>query len=315
MSSAPAPLSRSRAMTGREWGMLFFLALLWGGSYLFNGLIVREVPVLTTVSVRLLLASVAMVLFLRLSGRKLPLDRTSLFVYLGMGLLNSALPFCLIVFGQTRIAAGLAAIINAMTPIFTMLLAHIFLSTEKLDLRRSLGVVLGFCGVVVLFWSPQLLQGSELLGMLACLLATVSYGFSNNFGKVFIPKGADPIAVATGQVCAAALLILPFAVVLEAPFSRPLPSVTALGALVAIALVSTALAYTLYYRILTGAGATNASLVTLLVPCSAIVLSALFLNEALHWREAVGFAIIASGLLVIDGRVLGKMRKFACKFK
>lgn len=293
----------ARAMTGAEWAMLGLLSLLWGGSFLFNGIAVKEVPVFTIVAFRVLLAAAALHVVLRVSGIPLPLDRRSLAAYLGMAILNGSLPFCLIVFGQTRIASGLASILNATTPIFTMLLAHFALSGERLDLRRAIGVMLGFAGVVVLF-SGRAASGGEWLGLLACIGGAISYAFANIFGRLFIQGRAHPTALATGQLSFAALIMVPVALVVDRPFSLPAPGSSAVLALVLLALVSTAAAYTLFFRILTRAGATNASLVTLLIPCSGILLGAIFLGETLALREILGFAVIAAGLLVIDGRII-----------
>ncbi len=301
-TSRAAPTG-ARAMTSAEWAMLGVLSLLWGGSFLFNGIAVKEVPVFSIVAFRVLLGAAALHVILRISGIPLPLDRRSLIAYFGMSILNGALPFCLIVFGQTRIASGLASILNATTPIFTMLLAHLALPGERLDLRRVVGVLLGFAGVVVLF-SGRAASGGELLGLLACIGGAVSYAFANIFGRRFIQGRAHPTALATGQLSFAALIMVPTALILDRPFSLPMPSGSAMMALVLLALVSTAAAYTLFFRILTRAGATNASLVTLLIPCSGILLGVVFLGETLAWREIVGFAIIAAGLLVIDGRIV-----------
>lgn len=304
-SEAPkAPSTTSRAMTGAEWSMLGLLSVMWGGSFLFNGVAIREVPVFTIVAFRVGLGALALHLVLRIMGIAFPCDLKSLRGYLGMAILNGALPFCLIVFGQTRIQSGLASIINATTPIFTMLLAHFLLSGERLDARRVVGVLFGFFGVFVLF-SDKIGAGSgEVIGLAACTLAALCYGFSNIFGRLYIQPGANPIALATGQLTLAACIMVPIALYFDTPFSHPLPGQNAIIALVLLALLSTAAAYILFFRILTRAGATNASLVTLLVPCSAILFGSLILGERLGLREIAGFATIALGLLVIDGRIL-----------
>jgi drug/metabolite transporter (DMT)-like permease len=304
-SEAPqAPATMSRAMTGTEWGMLGLLSVMWGGSFLFNGIAIKEVPIFSIVAFRLALGALALHLVLVIGGIPLPRDFRSLRGYLGMAVLNGALPFCLIVFGQTRIQSGLASIINATTPIFTMLLAHFLLSGERLDARRIVGVLLGFAGVVVLFSDKVGAGSGEVIGLVACTLAALSYGFSNIFGRRFIRPGANPIALATGQLTLAACIMVPVALYFDRPFSQPLPGHDALIALVLLALVSTAAAYILFFRILTRAGATNVSLVTLLVPCSAILFGSLILGERLGFREVAGFVTIALGLLVIDGRIL-----------
>jgi len=299
-----APSRLPLSMSSAEWTMLVLLSMLWGGSYLFNAVALREMPVLSVVASRILIGALALHLALRVMGIPFPLDRRSLRAYSGMAILNCALPFCLIVFGQTRVPGGLASILNATTPIFTMVLAHVFLQSERLDGRRAAGVLLGFAGVVVLFWDRLGGATSELIGLAACLAASLSYGLSNIFGRRFIVPGAHPLAMAAGQLTFALVPLAPLALIFDTPFSHPMPSLTALGAITALGLLSTAVAYALFYRILTRAGATNVSLVTLLIPCSAILFGTVLLGERLAEQAFFGLAVIAAGMLVIDGRLL-----------
>lgn len=310
-TDAPAAQTGARAMNRAEWAMLALLSILWGGSFLFNGMALKEVPVLSIVAFRVLVGAAALLVVLRVSGIAMPMDRAALTAYAGMALLNNMLPFTLIVIGQTRIPSGLASILNATTPIFTMLLAHAFLAGEKLDFRRAIGVLMGFAGVVALFSDRAFSGSGEILGLLACTAAALSYGFANIFGRTFIPKGSNPTVLATGQLIVSSLVMVPLALIFDQPFSRPTPGMATMAALIGLALLSTAAAYTLFFRILTRAGATNASLVTLVIPPSAIVMGAVILGERLGAREFLGFAIIASGLLVIDGRVLAWFRSRA----
>ncbi|MCZ8185525.1 MAG: DMT family transporter [Beijerinckiaceae bacterium] len=299
---------RPPSMASSEWAMLVLLSMFWGGSYLFNALALRDLPVFTVVAFRVLVGGLALHLALRVMRIPFPLDRASLKAYSGMAILNCALPFCLIVFGQTRVPSGLASILNATTPIFTMVLAHLFLASERLDLRRAAGVLIGFAGVVVLFRDRLGAGTGELVGLVACLGASLSYGFSNIFGRKVIVPGAHPLAMAAGQQTFALVPLMPLALIVDAPFSGPMPGLTAIGAVVALGLFSTAIAYSLFYRILARAGATNVSLVTLLIPCSAILFGTLFLGERLEEEAFLGLAIIAAGLLVIDGRLIGLFR-------
>jgi len=307
-SQNPAAPTASRVMTRAEWGMLVLLSLLWGGSFMFVGVAIREVPVFTIVAFRVLLASIVLHLVLRISGIAFPVRREVLLAFLGMGILNSALPFSLISFGQARIDSGLASILNATTPIFTMIFAHLMTRDEKIGPLKALGVALGFAGVVILFSGRDLVANAALVGQIAGILAAVSYGLSNIFGRRFAGLKLNPIAMATGQLSASACIMVPLALIVDHPLSRPLPGLPSVLALTALALVSTAYAYILFFRILTRAGATNVSLVTLLVPCSAIALGSLVLGESLGLREIAGFATIALGLLVIDGRLLRFLR-------
>lgn len=307
--AAAPPARHSPSMSPTEWSLLGLLSLLWGGSYLFNSLAIREVPVFTVVAYRIVLGGLALHLALRVLRIPFPIDRLSLRAYTGMAILNGAVPFSLIVFGQTLVPSGVASILNSTTPIFTMVIAHFLLRSERLDARRAMGVMLGFAGVVILF-SDRLGQGTgQLLGLFACLGASLSYGLSNVFGRTFIVPGAHPLALAAGQLTFAAVPLVPLCLLVDQPFARPMPSWTALGAMTGLGLLSTAVAYGLFFRILTRAGATNVSLVTLLIPCSAILLATVFLGETLPGMAFLGLAVIASGLLVIDGRLLERLRQ------
>jgi drug/metabolite transporter (DMT)-like permease len=221
-----------------------------------------------------------------------------------MGLLNNAIPFSLIVWGQTHVSAGQASILNATTPIFTVIAAHAFTRDEKMKWRHLAGIALGFAGVVVLMGAAFLdAFTSSLLAQTALLGAAVFYALSAVFGRRFRQLGVAPMQIATGQVTAAALLLLPLVVLIDQPLQLAPPGLPSILAVLGLALISTAFAYVLYFRILASAGATNLSLVTMLVPPTAICLGILFLDEVLARHHLVGLVLIISGLLVIDGRL------------
>lgn len=292
-------------MTAIEWGLLLFLSLLWGGSFFFNGIMVRELPPSVIVAGRVALAALILNGVLALRGQHLPLSRPTIMAFLGMGLLNNVIPFTLIVWGQGHIASGVAAILNATTPLFSVILAHLMTTDEKMTGRRVIGVLAGIAGVAIMM-GPAILNGlgASLLGELAVLGAALSYGFANVFGRRFRNLGIQPLVSATGQVTASTVILLPIVLVTEAPWTIPMPSLATIGSLIAIAALSTALAYAIFFRILATAGATNLSLVTLLVPVSALLLGAVFLNEPIDGHQIVGILVIAIGLAAIDGRVL-----------
>ena len=245
---------------------------------------------------------------LLLRREAMPRDGRTWRAFLVMGLLNNAIPFSLIAFGETHIASGLASILNATTPMFTALVAHLATANEKLTGGKMIGIGLGFAGVAVLVGPEALahIGGGDLLGKLAVLLASISYGFAGVFGRRF--RGLAPLKVATGQVTASTLLMLPLFVLFDRPWTLPAPGLGTWAALVGLAVPSTALAYMLFFRILARAGATNVSLVTLLVPVSAVLLGAVFLGETLSAVTYAGMALIALGLACIDGRPLGLLR-------
>lgn len=292
------------AMGGREWAMLLALAVLWGGSFFFNGIAVRDLPSFTLVWLRVAVAAVALLGVLHLRGKRMPRQGRVWAGFFGMGLLNNVLPFVLIVWGQHRIASGLAAILNATTPLFTVLVAHLLTPDEKLTPLKAAGVVVGFAGAAVMI-GPDALGGlgTGVAAQLACLGAALSYAFAGIFGRRFRRMGVPPVTTAAGQVCASAVLLFPVMMLLDRPWTLALPHAATWAAVLGVGLLSTALAYVLYFRILAAAGATNLLLVTFLIPVSAILLGVLVLGEGLRARQVFGMALIATGLACIDGRL------------
>ena len=293
----------SQGMTAREWAMLLALSLIWGCSFLFSKIAVAEIPPFTLVLGRVTIASVTLALVLRLGGLHLPRDGAAWRAFAGMGLLNNVVPFSLIYWGQTQIGAGLASILNATTPLFTVLVAHLFTRDERLTPARGLGVVVGFLGVAVML-GPDLLLSLDkaVLAECACLAAALSYGLSSVYGRRFAQLGLKPAQTAFGQLTVASAIMAPVALLADHPWALPWPSLRAWAALAALGLVCTALAYLLFFRILGRAGATNVSLVTFLIPPSAILLGALVLGERLGARDVAGMALVALGLAAIDPR-------------
>ncbi|MFC3675138.1 DMT family transporter [Ferrovibrio xuzhouensis] len=292
-------------MSASVWGLLLVLSVLWGGSFFFVGMAVRDLPPLTIVACRVGLAALVLLPVLYLAGLRLPRGGTVWLAFFGMGLLNNAIPFSLIVWAQGQIPSGLASILNATTPISTALVAHAFTADEKLTANRILGVLLGLAGVVILLGPELLLSGlgGNVLAQGAVLLATLSYACAGVFGRRFRRLGVPPLATATGQLVASSSMLLPLALVVDRPWLLPLPALPVLAALAGLALLSTALAYVIFFRVMAAAGS-NVNLVTLLVPVSAILLGVLVLGENLVPRQIAGMAVIALGLLAIDGRVL-----------
>ena len=296
--------SAQRAMTATEWGLLLLLSLLWGGSFFFVGVAVKALPPLTIVAARVSIAAALLWLAAPLAGvsaARLGGQARALFA---LALINNVAPFSLLVWSQTHLASGLVSILNATTPVFTVVVAHLFTIDEKLDPRRLVGALVGLAGVAAMI-GPELLGGfaDHLVAELAALLAALSYAAAIVFARRFRRLGLTPIEVATGQVTASSLVLLPVALLVDAPWRLPAPGGAAIAAVVAIGALSTALAYVVYFRILAGAGAVNAVLVTLLAPATAILLGAVVLGESLTASDFVGFGLIAFGLAVIDGRL------------
>ncbi|MFN8526878.1 MAG: DMT family transporter [Chloroflexota bacterium] len=285
-----------------EWVLLLCLATVWGGSFFFGKLALAELPPLSLAATRVGLAAAALAMLLRSRGESLPANPRAWLPYLGMAVLNNAIPFTLIFWGQTQITAGLASILNATTPIFTVLVAHALTVDERLTPTRVAGAVLGLAGVAGMV-GPDALAGlgGQVLAQAAVLAAALSYAFAGVFGRRF--RGQSPYRTATGQLAASSAMMVPIALLVDAPWQRSLPGVTTVGAVLGLALISTALAYVLYFRILAAAGATNLLLVTLLIPVSAILLSVAFLGEGVTPAQLAGMGTIGLSLLVIDGRI------------
>lgn len=295
----------SQSMGPREWALLLTLSVLWGGSFFFTALAVKELPPLTIVVLRVGLAALILLAVNRLMGISMPQDGRVWAAFFAMGFLNNVVPFCLIVWGQTHIASGLASILNATTPLATVVVAHLLTRDEKMTGSRLAGVIIGFLGVVVML-GPKVLDGlgTNVVAQLACLAAAISYACAGVFGRRFKRMGVAPMLTATGQVTASTLMLLPVMLVVDRPWTLAVPSLTAWGAVIGIAALSTALAYILYFRILATAGATNLLLVTFLIPVSAILLGVAVLGEHLDPEQMVGMVLIAAGLAAIDGRLL-----------
>jgi drug/metabolite transporter (DMT)-like permease len=293
-----------QTMTRGDWALLATLSALWGGSFFFNSVAGRALPPFTLVSLRVGLGALILLSLLRLTKQALPGHWRVWRVLFGMGLINNVIPFSLIVWGQQQVPSGLAAVLNATTPFWTALVVHFLTRDEKLTATKLAGIAIGVLGVAVLIGPSVFLDlGSHGLGEFAILLATLSYGFSGALGRHLPRLGVAPMTAATGQMIAATTMMLPLALVFDRPWTLPVPGWPVWGAILGLAALSTALGYWIFFRLLARAGATNTSLVTLLVPVSAILLGTLVLGETLALKHFAGMALIGLGLLAFDGRV------------
>jgi drug/metabolite transporter (DMT)-like permease len=266
---------------------------------------VRHVPPVTYVWLRVTIAAAAMWAYVRFKGESVQLPRQVWASMLLLAFLNNALPFTLFGWGQTHIASGLASILNATTPIWGVVVAHFLTHDERMTPRKIAGVLLGFGGVATMI-GPALLSniGTSGVAELACVAAALSYALAAVWARRFRKQGISPLSVTTGQLTAAAVMMLPMSMIVDRPWTHAFPPVSALAAITALALFCTAFGYVLYFRLIATSGATNALLVTLLVPPVAILLGGLFLGESLAPQDFVGLALIAFGLAAIDGRAL-----------
>lgn len=294
----------------KEWALLIGLSVIWGGSFFFNEIALLELKPLTLVWLRVTIA--AAVLWCIVVAKKSVLPRQPLFwcSILLMGLMNNALPFTLIVWGQQSISSGLASILNATMPLFTVVVAGIFLPDERFSALRVSGVLIGLGGVALMIGTEHLQHASgNVVAQIAILGAAFSYAISSAFGRRVKLTSNAPLLAAAGQVTAASLWLLPLVLlkqdlsVVQDLSAKSVISVLALG------IVCTAFAYVAYFSLLTSSGATNLSLVTFLVPVSAILLGWAFLGESLKLIHYLGMACIGLGLAAIDGRPVRALKR------
>jgi len=295
-------------MDSKNWLRLLLLSLLWGGSFFFVEVALTALPIFTIVFLRVFFGAVILLLIILISGRKLPGGKKIWLDFLVMGTLNNVIPFCMIVSGQRYISGGFASILNATTPFFTVVVAHILTKDEKLNAGKIAGVVLGIAGVSILMGFETVLgESNKLIGIIAVLCAAVSYAFAGIWGRRFKTYGITPLAPAAGQLICSAVLLFPIVIIVDRPWTLDFPELNIWVAVLGIALFSTALAYILYFKILASSGATNVLLVTFLVPVSAILLGVFILSEVFKVQFLLGMIIIGLGLIAIDGRLIQRI--------
>jgi len=302
LAAAPAV---NAAMGLTEWLLIIGLSILWGGSFFFIKVAVQEVTPLTLVLFRVGFAALALLIFGYLTGRRLPTRLPLWGAFLIMGALNNLIPFSLIVWSQQHIQSSLASILNATTPIFSVILAHFLTREERFTVNRGTGVLFGWVGVALLI-GVESIEGFNLqiMGYVAVLGAGLSYACAAIFGRRF--KGISPIAVTTGMLCSSSVMMIPLVLIFEQPFAIH-PSLITWGAILGLSLISTALGYIIYFKVLASAGATNILLVTFLIPISAILLGVVILGERLGWNALGGMLLIFTGIVAIDGRLIKRM--------
>jgi drug/metabolite transporter (DMT)-like permease len=299
--------SSHQVMGPIEWAMLIVLSAIWGGSFYFFAVIIKELPVFTIVFFRVFLATLALWTIIFLSGQSRPNIKASWHNFFLMGFFNNVIPFSLIVWGEQRVAPGLAAVLNATTPFFAVIVAHLSTQNEKLTWNRMAGALIGLAGVAALVGYDAVRNlGVDLWFQIAIVLASVSYGVSTIFGRRLV--GIPPLVSAASQTAASSLMLFPLMLIIDHPTSLPLPSLHVALSLLALALLCTAIAYIIFFNIVKRAGMTNVTLVTLLVPVSAMILGAFLLNEQISVRHILGMAVIGIGLALIDGRIPRKIR-------
>ena len=293
-------------MSARNWGLLLLLSLLWGSSFFFYKVLVAALPPITVVLGRVGIAAIALNLWLLAQGTVMPLSPRLWLRFLLLGLLNNVIPFVLIAWGETRITSGMASILNATTPIFMVVVAHLLTHDEKLTVGKVAGITFGFAGTAVLVGPDAFAGGSLVWGELAVVAASCVYAFAGVYSRRF--TGLPPLQAATGQITGGAIILLPLSLLVDRPWTFALPGWEIWGSFLAIALLNTAFAYFIYYKMLATAGVTYISLCTFIIPPLALVLGVAVLHENITLNALIGMAIIALGLAAIDGRIFKFLR-------
>ena len=288
-------------MKTRNLLLLLLLATLWGPSFLLIKVAVAEIPPISLIVGRVGLAAVLLYALLRLGGNNLPRPGRIWFPLAVVALFHTSLPFVLLSWAEQHIDSALAAILNALTPLFTILIAHLLTTDDKLTPTKAAGIALGLVGVLF-FIAPSLRFGvqASTWGILAMIAVSASYGFALVFARKRV-NHLPSIVAPTSQMILSTLFLLPLMLIIDQPFNQPLPSLQSIGAVVALAILGTVLAFIVYYRLLKSAPASFASMVTYLVPVIGILLGVIILGERLAWNDYAGFGLILLGVLIVNG--------------
>lgn len=303
----PAPTTQ-KTMSTIAWGWLLLLGALWGISFVFSKIAVTEVEPFTLVFIRVLLAALVLHAVCLARGVRLPTTLKAWFDYSVMGFFNSGLAFGLIFWAQQFTDASLSAILIAAAPFFTVLLAGLLLPDERFSTSKVAGIIIGFAGVVLVIGPGHLAGlGENLIAEMVLLLAALSYAISSVWGRRF--AGEEPLATSAGQLTASAALMLPLALIFENPLQMTMPSPIVIGSVIALATLSTALAYILFFRILKMVGATNTTMVGMLIPVFTMLFAVPILGETISMLKIMGMIVIAIGMMVLDGRPVKALAK------
>jgi drug/metabolite transporter (DMT)-like permease len=286
-------------MSVKDIGVMIALGAIWGASFMLIKISVVEIPPVILVATRLALASAVLLAILYTRGLRLPGALRSWFDFLVVGTLGLALPFLLISWGQRLIPSGLTAILNAAVPLFSALLAYFWQREERLGAMRTIGLVVGFAGVMMAVGFDSLsAQGETLQGGLAVIAATLCFAIAGHYGRRAF-QGMSPLVPATGQLLVGAAVMAPLAL-LSGAAPAQMPSLGAIAALVTLAVVCTALAYVLVYWLLAQLGATRSSMVTYLIAPFGVVYGALLLGEQIHGAALAGLALVLGGIVIAN---------------
>jgi len=289
-------------MTVKNWSAFLLLGLIWGTSFLWIKIGVRELQPFTLVGFRLLFGLLAMVIIIVLRRPAFPRSARTWFFLCLMGLTNTALPFVLITWGELSVDSAVASVLNSSMPLFTLIIAHFFLEDERMTLMRVGGLALGFAGIVLLFSRDLGRSGSGqgLLGHLAILAAALSYAISSVYARRTL-KGVPTLVQAFVPLLVADSAMWIGAASLEGPLHLPQLPLTWL-AVAWLGVLGSAIAYLLYYYLLHRVGSTRTSLVTYVFPVVGVAAGVLFLGERLDWHLALGALLVVGGIVIVNRR-------------
>jgi drug/metabolite transporter (DMT)-like permease len=295
-------------MGQKEWMLLVLLSVLWGSSFFFIEVALRELPIFTIVFARVAIAALLLTVYLYFTGQAWPNLRRLWPRFIVLGALRAAIPISLIVWAETQIDSGLAGILNSTSPLFTALIAHRFTTDDQLTPQRLLGIIIGMLGVGVLIGLDAIQGfGSHIIAQFAMLGATCSYGLAAVYGRQF--KHHPPAGSAAGMLIGAACLVFPLAI-LEQPWHLQ-PSLSSLGAIIGLSFMSTALAFILWFKLIFSAGPSNTAMVTFLIPITALILGIFVLGEGIDLATVIGLVIILFGLAIAQNRIAIRPKRAA----
>ncbi|MDC1209467.1 DMT family transporter [Pseudomonadota bacterium] len=292
-------------MKNKDWILVILLGLFWGSSFFFVEMLLKYLSPFMIVYLRVSIASIFLIVFIIIRGTKFKLSLKNLFNLFIMSLLNNIFPFLLITFGQQTTTGGLASILNANTSFIGILLASLFLSLERLNFYRLIGVSIGVLGVIIAIGYQNIIQlNDDDLGKYLILIATLSYGFAGVWGKLKL-QNFTPIIAATGMLTMSTIILTPYA------FTMHLEEIYSLNFFIlkyafVFAIICSVFAYFLYFKILESAGAGNLLICTIIIPPSSIFLNAFILDQIITFNECLGLIIIILGLIILDGRLINK---------
>jgi drug/metabolite transporter (DMT)-like permease len=292
-----------------EWGLIALQSMLWGSSYFFIAMVQAELPALTIAALRTIPASIVLVAVVLSLGYRMPATLAEWRQFIFFSAFNTVLPFVLIVWGQARTTGGMAAILNASAPLFGIFLAHVLTHDEKLSRNKLAGILLGIVGVGILVgYDFAVGSTADVLARLALLAAPLCYVLANIYARNKLGQ-YPPFVIAMMQMVASIFIAVPLALAVDHPWTLPMPSLKVLAAIVGMGVLGSSLAGLCHFTVLRRAGATNALLVTLIMPLTPILLGSIFLGEHLTGRDMLGAAVIAAALIVIDGRVVRMLER------